>query len=173
MTLMTKTKPTKLYIPLLEDEVISLKPFTRMENYDYLVHLISTYRYSHFITDSDIKNMLCRANTHCWTAYDKQSGFSFGVIYLTQLDKTWTLDAYRDEPMTTILGNGNEYSYRAGKLVCDYFFSEVDKVLLTAHSVKNRAATIICKKLGFKTHKVYDTYFGQFIILKKERNHGT
>lgn len=154
-------------LPILGDDVLRLEPFCDDSDENYLIDLIERNDYTKISRD-DARRVLCTHETYCWVGYDKCACVKVGVVYLTRIGDYWTLDAYRDEPVVKRLGNSYSYSYNAGRFVMDYYFENIGKVLYTAHYKSNRAATIMCKKLGFTVEREIDTILGRFVILKKE-----
>lgn len=161
----------KLILPVLEDECITLNPFDSEKDYIYLLNLIEKNKYTK-ITREEIKQAIFKYDTFCWNGYDSQFGYKLGVIYLTHIAEPfdfWSIDAYRDDELVKGLSNVMDYSLRAGRLVSDYALKNLTKTLYTVHYKVNRAATIACKKLGFKIEKEIDSKLGKFIMLKKEK----
>jgi RimJ/RimL family protein N-acetyltransferase len=144
---------------LMEDDVVRLERFERPEDMDYLLDLAMKCKYTH-ITRDEAKRVMNQYPIEAWNCFDKKTGVKGGVAYLTKMPQFWTLDAYKDDELMKSIDNAMDYSYRVGKLVCDYAFQFVD-TLMTCHRAENRGATIVCKKLGFKE---------DFIMLKKEKN---
>jgi len=140
---------------MIQDDFIRLEPFEVKDDIETVLDLIMKSRFTR-LTRSEAKNALLAYPTLFWKGYDKLTSEFLGVIYLTKYPEHWTLDAYRQELTKAI---DNNFSYRAGKLISDYALTLTDK-LFTAHSVANRAATLVCKKLGFKE---------DFILMRKDR----
>lgn len=89
-----------------------------------------------------------------------------GVVMICFLDKLdwWTLDAYKNSEHDNRDG---DYSFRAGRLVIDWFFTNMDAdSLRTMHRTDNVLATKMCERLGFeKTH-----HNPEFVVLRLMRD---
>lgn len=158
-------------LPILEDDIVKLEPFDSDVDYSYLLDLIESNVYTRLTRDK-AEEAIHKFDTHCWNGYDKRCGVKIGVIYLSHITEPcefWSLDAYRDDRVTKKIDNAMDYSLRAGKLITDYALEELTNVLYTIHYKANRAATIVCKKLGFKIQRDINSPLGKFVMLKKEK----
>ena len=127
---------------------------------DYLIKLSKQYKYCK-ATGEQAKEVLNKYGYWFWNVY--LDGERVGVIYICLVPKLgFTLDAYKDIES----GVDTRYSYEAGKLVVDYVIKELTSVLWTAHDVRNRAATIVCKRMGFRKIKEVETALGKFVYMK-------
>jgi len=147
---------------ILEDDVVRLEPFKTKDDYKYLVDLAMKCKYTR-LTRDEAEVAVLKYPIMAWNGHEKKTNKKIGVIYITKAPISWMLDAYRDDKLVKEIDNTADYSFHAGKLVCDYAF-KFTKTLVTCHAFDNRAATIVCKRLGFKE---------DFIMLKKERKDGT
>jgi hypothetical protein len=143
---------------MLEDDIIRLEPFDLDDEIELVLDLVMACKFTN-LTREMAKEALYAHPTLFWMGIDKRTWDIAGVIYLTQLPQGWSLDAYKDDKGMKAVDNSMDYSYRAGKLVCDYAMTFTDR-LFTAHAFSNRGATVVCKKLGFKE---------DFLLMKKER----
>lgn len=161
-------------LEVLKDKELKLTPFESKLDFDYLCSLIEHYKYNTIGSYERMRELLDRYGREYWTG---SSGvYKLGVIflmYLAEMDE-WTLDAYDDIQNKQIADPKGDFSYRAGKLIIDYFFRTHDvKILTTRHDIRNRAATVVCKRLGFKvTGKIYLTDIGEHIVMRLERPYG-
>lgn len=142
---------------ILEDEVVKLESFELKNDIDYVLYLIMKCRYTR-VSREVAKKALVKFDVVFWHVLTKKEDTLIGVIYLTKTPGGWMLDAYRDDALVKSIDNTMDYSYRAGKLISD-FASKFTKKLLTMHAFENKAATAVCKKMGFEE---------DFIIMKKE-----
>lgn len=159
--------------PILQDDVVVLKPFAGNEDKEYLVDLSMKYRYT-TLTREDARKTVDQIDGLFWTAYIKQGDIRAGITFLAywQMHDLWTLDGYRDDPLVRTLIR-HDYSYHAARLVIDWALENVTTKLSTFHDTRNRAATLLCRRLGFKVaHKEIDTPSGKMIALTKEREYG-
>lgn len=159
---------------MLEDDIVRLEPFDGQEDYEYLLDLVMKNKYTR-VTREKAAGAIYKFETLCWNCYDKKTGVKGGVAYLTHIvepNDFWTLDAYKDDELMKRIDNVMDYSFRVGKLLSDYALNELTKTLYTIHYKTNRAATIVCKKLGFKIERDIDSTLGKFVMLKKEREYG-
>ena len=98
----------------------------------------------------------------------KANGVIGGVILICFLDRLnwWTIDAYKNSEHDNLLG---DYSYRAGKLVADWFFGNFDEnELHTIHKTDHRAATKVCQRIGFTEKNVNH----EFTFMRMRRPNG-
>lgn len=152
---------TCLRLPELVDRDITLRP---SDDREYLLELSKRYKLNK-LNDSELTRSLEYVK-HLWLG--ERLGTLAGVIYLCFIPNFnwWTLDAYKDDRLLKSLDNKGDFSYRAGKLIIDWFFeNKIDSTLYTVHEEANRGATIVCKRLGFKEVGLFDS----FLILKLER----
>ena len=94
---------------------------------------------------------------HLWIGkVGDEIGGIIALCWLHNLQK-WSLDAYKSNEHDNRLG---DYSFRAGRLVIDWFFKNIDDdKLITIHRSANHAATKLCERLGFEiTHKLGDEF---------------
>lgn len=169
--------PHALDIPILEDEVMLLKPFEGSDDFDYLVDLAMKYRFTE-ITEEQARSVVREAATLAWTGYIKETGMKSGVVYLCNNHKhgVWTIDGYRDDPVVKLLRNvfAADYSYHAARLVMNYAFDNLTDKLAAIHNVKNRPATALMRRLGFTVvHESVETPGGSFIVMSKEVGYGS
>lgn len=146
---------------LLLDAEIELVP---SHDKDYILKLALLNKF-HTVKSLEINNALDYVR-HIWVGY--ADGVKAGVVYLCYLPcyDWWTLDAYKEDDLLKFINNAGNYSFRAGKLVMDWFFANIKHPELhTVHERANRGATVVCKKLGFKE----SGYIGEYIVLKKAR----
>lgn len=94
---------------------------------------------------------------HLWIGKVNEAiGGVLMLCYLENLQK-WSLDAYKGNDFDNRLG---DYSFRAGRLVVDWFFRNItEDKLITMHRTVNRSATKLCERLGFEvTHKLGEEF---------------
>jgi hypothetical protein len=144
-----------------------------LDEFDYLFELVKKYKYNQ-VKREEVEFLIRRWGLHFWMVCDRETGIEGGVIYLSEIPSLgYSLDAYRDHEVSKTVGNKN-WSYQAGKLVVQFYHEHYDEVLFTTHSVRNRAATIMCKRLGFEVVYTYNSKFGEFILMAhKGGNHGS
>lgn len=156
----------------LTDGVVTLVPITdNRSDMNYLFNLMPKYRFN--IGDRAGKEKLTyKYGKHFWVGRTESFVGSVrgGVIYLCYLPEygIWTLDAYRDDELMRALNRRGDYSLRSGKLVIDWFFKTYKRDLFTVHDVRSRAATIVCRRLGFSKKTICDTPCGKFLIMQKK-----
>jgi hypothetical protein len=140
---------------ILTDGDITLE---QTEDKSYLVELMGKDKY-HVLDDKKLEYV-----RFLWVG--RVSGVLGGVIYFCYFppQNWWTFDAYKEDERLKKLDNQGNFSYRAGKLAIDWFFEKgIAQELFTGHDIKNRGATIICKRLGFK----FIGYLKKFVVLKR------
>ena len=143
---------------ILSDGEITLFPSTDTE---YLLKLARTNKYTHCTEEELVKSL--DYVKYAWNGYAGRT--LSGIVYLCYLPRYdwWTLDAYKEDELLKFINNKGDFSYRAGKLVIDWFFKNVNsKTLYTVHERENRGATVVCKRLGFKE----SGFINDFIVLK-------
>lgn len=152
-------------IPILSSDKVILRPFNPMNEIDLITRLANQYKYNK-TPDFLIKWAIGTTGLYFWKGYTKEGQFG-GIVYLShfkEIDR-YTLDAYRDFSVKL----DRHYFKEAGRLVIDFALKEITNVLYTAHDVRNRLATKMCKDLGFNTNEVMNTAYGQFIWMKRRR----
>lgn len=105
---------------------------------------------------------------HVWLG--KTRGVIGGILFLCYLENRdwWTLDAYKNDKLLKEMNNRGDYSFRAGKMVIDWFFENKNvNRLYTIHDVKNKPATIVCERLGFETDGFLEAFIIQTIWREK------
>lgn len=132
---------------VLKDNDILLVPGSMKENKDLVLKFAMGDRYSQ-TPEPQLERGL-EFVKYLWLG--KANEEIGGVLFLCFLDHMnwWTLDAYKNDKHDNADGN---YSYRAGKLVMDWFFQNIESAdeLHTIHRRANHAATKVCERLGFK-----------------------
>ena len=133
---------------LIMDELV-LIPQTLGENFDYLMDLAMEDKYSHVTREVLIPTL--KYIKHLWVA--EIDGLRSGIAFLTKIDDTWMLHAYRDKVLDKDKLRGL-YSYNTGLLVIEWFEKHYcTSKLFTSHHTTNKAATKMCERLGFRqTH---------------------
>ena len=137
-------------IEVLQQGDLILMPFDPHDEIKYIMRLASLYRYHATKSEETVVDIIDRYGRIFWKGEIK--GESVGIIYLTYEPSydEWQLHAYADMEVLKRLNPKGDYSYRAGRLAIQYFFDKFgNKYLYTVHNVANRAATIMCKRLGF------------------------
>lgn len=151
--------------PYLHDEVIELHPFKGLSEFDYLFELADLHKYTK-VQREEVESLVLCYGIHFWTGYNVKTKEREGVVYLSRYPWLgYSLDAYKEDKGLP----ARVYSMSAANLVLGFFFDNVGNQLFTTHSVENRAATALCKRLGFKTISEYDSIFGRFILMLRSK----
>lgn len=157
----------------LQDDLVRLEPIVDSAGMKYLFSLMPKYKLDTNDHPSKIKVTL-KYGKHFWLGRTESfvGMVRGGVIYLCYMPEydIWTLDAYRDDQLLRALNRRGNFSYRSGKLVMDWFFKTYRKHLYTVHDLRNRAATLVCRRLGFEEYSQPDTPIGKFILMRKKYN---
>lgn len=101
-------------------------------------------------TDEAIETAL-QYVVHAWAG--QAYGVRAGVVFLCFIPEVhvWTLDAYKDDELLKMINHKGDFSYRAGRLIMDWFFANIEAdELYIIHSQDNRGAKRLSKRLGFK-----------------------
>lgn len=148
-----------LALPVFAKEGFTLTP---TDDRSYLLQLALSNKYNK-LSEKDLTKSLSYIK-YAWIG--EVRGQKAGVIFLCYIEPIdwWTLDAYKEDKLLKHLDNHGDFSYRSGTLITNWFMQTMKKDLYTVHEVANRAATIVCKRIGFSPV----TTFNQFIVLKKE-----
>ena len=156
-------------IPVLKDDLVTLTPFTG-DDVEYLVQLRKQYKYNK-LSDDEARNLIPQYGKHFWKG--STDGVDFGVVWLSYIPMLggWQLDSYRDDRLVKTLKR-DDYSYRSGKLILDYFFNNIGEEISTYHDKRSRAANIALRKLGFKCEGHMVTPYGDMVIFKQRRSNG-
>ena len=157
---------------ILKDDTVKLHSFDSPSDTEYLFRLIEACPWT-----KAPKEQWQEAINHgkeFWKV-ELLGGNLGGVIYLSYISELdwWTFDAYRDERYLARREDRRtgDWSFRSGELVIKYFFEtkSCDR-LYTSHLRKNRFATLVCERLGFKKCGSLQNKFGDFQVLVKTRN---
>lgn len=140
-------------LPTLRNNELILKPTSLEESREYILLLADEDRYKR--TPVQELDTPLQYVQNVWIA--EVDGHRIGVLiicYIPELD-WWTFDAYRDKNLDNKLG---DYSYTAAKFVLNWFFNNppVYKEIHAMHTIPNRAARMMCKRLGFKDKSIID-----------------
>ncbi len=152
----------------LENELIRCLPFEGTEDFDFLAALVQKCKFTQLSTE-EIKKHLQETEGYFWKILDAKTGKAGGVIYFSihgQDPRLW-FHAYKDDALAKRLNNKADYSYKAAKLILEYASATIKKQIVTTHSTDNRAATILCKRLGFKQTEILKTEYGPFIVMAR------
>ena len=153
-------------LDILQNEKVKLIPFQYEGDFDYLIGIAMKYKYN--ITPKNMfLSLLKQYGVAFWNGY-MENGVKGGVAYVCYYPEIgrYTFDAYRDNDLCKQHNPKGDYSYEAGKLLVPYILRNIANILYTTHSIENRVATIMCKRLGFKIVEITDTILGRFIVLK-------
>lgn len=154
--------------PHLGDDKVLCEPFNKLTDFDYLYVLAQKYKFNK-VPREIMSNYILKSGYQFWNCLDKKTRVKGGVVYLSFLfGLGYTLDAYKDDRLAKSLDNTADYSYRVGKLILTYFFNHVSKRIYTMHIAENRAAHIVCKRLGFRELREITCDFGKFILFVNE-----
>jgi hypothetical protein len=157
---------------ILKNDLVSIKPFTNEDDFEYLLTLAQQYKYNK-LSLQEARITLDKCGKFFWTGYieDKvRAGVAYVCKYYTPNNTVmWTFDAYRDDELVKAYNRKIHYTYEAGKLLVPWILENITPMLWTAHDVRNRAATMVCKEIGFVEDKVTMSKFGKFIVMKAER----
>lgn len=144
----------------LQKDNLILEP---TKDLDYILELIKQYKYAK-ISEQVSSNILRDYGYKFWEVY--VSGERSGVIYITYISKLgYLLDAYKDQRVK----NDLKYSEMAGRLVVDYFHKNIFSILYTSHDIRNRLATLVCRRLGFRKINTIISKLGEFILMRSDK----
>lgn len=119
------------------------------EDRKYLTELMLRNKYT-ILNERGVEKFL-KYVRYVWVG--RASGMLGGVLFFCfypELNR-WTFDAYKEDDKLKVLDNKGDFSYKSGRLVVNWFFEcKVSDKLFTMHDQKNRGATLVCKRLGFK-----------------------
>ena len=158
---------------ILKDGDLSLTPFTSTdETYtDYLYSLVDFYQFNTIKSKEKMMELIERYGSKFWLVKGKDiAGGVIFIMYFPEFDE-WSFDAYCDMDVARSIDKKGNLPYRAARLVIDYFFSQdIAKTLYTRHDIRNRAATLLCRRLGFKEiGHVFLTDIGNYVIMKIDK----
>lgn len=154
-------------LPTLKGNRVELRPFDFNKDAEYMYSLVCAHKYTN-TTEKDFKHVMEMYAKYAWNAYF--DGVQCGVLYFAywkQIDG-WTLDAYRDEVLAKRIDNTVSFPTIAAKMAMQWFYNNVHHTLHTTHDIRNRAATILCKRLGFKVVAHIPVDKTQFVLMKAE-----
>ena len=137
-------------------------------DYRYVTSLCKRYKYN-TQNDEQIVKQIEEQVKYLWEVWLED--VRVGVIFFRYMPEvnSFTFDAYRDDQLMKCLFNNPMHTFRAGKMALDWFEEKkiADKVF-TIHDVRSRAATIMCRRLGFKKDLIKHTDWGDFIAMRKD-----
>lgn len=141
-----------------ETESILITPFKDQHDFTYLLELIQKYKYNTFTPEQCLR-VLLKFGKYFWITYTKSNdgepNKKYGVVYLSYFDNLgYTLDAYKDPDAEY----NPKVSIDAGRIISNFVLDTPefcsDKVL-TFHDERNKAATFIVERIGFKEKETY------------------
>lgn len=145
---------------ILKKDNIVLRP---TNDISYIIELAKQYKYNK-LNDQTSADILKDYGYKYWNCF--RDGKKYGVVYLCYVPQLgYTLDAYKDQRVKSDI----KYSTEAGRLVVDYFHKEIFPVLWTSHDIRNRLATLVCRKIGFKKHDTIHSKLGEFILMRRDK----
>ena len=152
-------------LPLIKDGVAQMEPFKGFKDYDYLFELTKKYRYNKTPREK-VEMDLIKYLRAIWKGFDQKTHTPLGVVFITYLPwMGYSFDAYFDHELAYTIDPKANYSMRAGHMTLAYFFTFMHNHIFTTHDIRNRAATIASKKLGFQVINEYDTSHGKFVLM--------
>jgi hypothetical protein len=154
---------------ILQNQKVRLQPFENEEDFEYLLGLTLTYKYDKGFPKEFKRKALELFGHLFWTLYAGDT--RVGVVYTSYMPNFgYTIDGYRDDEVAKRIDNKISFSYEAIKLVTDFMLNNITDILWTTHDIRNRGATIMCKRYGYIVEKEMDTHIGRFILMVKRRN---
>jgi len=150
----------------LEDENILLEPFNDYKDYEYLFSLADKYKYNKVY---DIKDKLKSVDNGIifWKVKDK--GETLGVLFVCCFNGVFTMDGYRDDEKAREVNREKSHLYHGTVLASEYILNEYTNILWTTHDIRNRGATILAKKAGYKVDKEININLSKFVTMFKRR----
>ena len=138
--------------------------------HDYLVSLAIQYPYRIFQDETAVRREIEKIVQDLWIAY--ADGIPAGCAFLSYIEQynIYTFDAYHDRNVTKSIDNRVPWVYDAGKMLVPYILNHKSEILWSWHDVRNRAATIMLKKLGFTDDGIRETIFGKYQIFYTRRD---
>ncbi len=149
---------------ILQNDKVKLIPFDNREDFEYLYSLIPLYKHN---TTSwvEAKKLIDLYGLYFWTAYLNETKVGVAcVCYFPKVDR-YSLDGYRDDKAAKRVNNKVSFIYEAGKLITDYMLNNITNAIWTAHTVKNRGATIACRRIGFNEEEIK----GDIIVMRRRK----
>jgi len=156
---------------LIIDRDIRLIPVDINSNIDLVLDIASKNPHAN-LTHEKLKEALPFVK-HTWIGH--AHGMFIGVIFLLHFpsEDEWTIDAYRDErkiqsikDRQKSIDKRSDFSYRGGRAILKWFFENKSaNFIFTMHVKENRAATMLCKRLGFEEAG----FIQDLIVLKLRR----
>jgi RimJ/RimL family protein N-acetyltransferase len=155
-------------LPAIETELIRCLPFTAERDFDFLTSLVQRCKFTQ-LSSEQIKKHLQETEGYFWKILDTKTGAQGGVIYFSKHagDSRLWFHAYKDDALAKRLSNKADYSYKAAKLILKYASENFKETIATMHSIDNRGATILCKRLGFTKTDILKTEYGPFIVMTR------
>lgn len=154
-------------LPVLQNDIIRCVPFEGNEDFEYLIDLCLGCKYTK-VDRRTIETVLSKTEGYFWKIYDVQKDLAGGVIYFCWCNEKLWLHAYKaDEFVRRLFDVKLDHGYQAAKLLLDYVAKEITPVIYTMHSIDNRGATILCKRLGFIETEGIKTKYGNYIMMRR------
>lgn len=159
-------------LPILKDGLLALEPFTVTDKsqMDYFCDIVARYTYNTIKTKEAMIDLIDKYAKEMWLVRAKD--MAGGVIFLMQFNGEWSFDAYADMEVGRAVDKHGDLSYRSARLVLDYFFENSGcHEIITRHDYRNKGASLLCRRLGFKdigTIEIKD--IGKLICLKLNKD---
>jgi len=155
-------------LPVLENSVIRCVPFEGRDDVEYLIDLCLGCKYTK-VDRRTIETVFAKQEGFYWSIYDAAKNLKGGVIYFTWCNGKLWLHAYKaDMFVKRMFDIKLDHAYQAAKLLLDYATKEISPVIYTMHSVDNRGATLLCKRLGFVEIEGIKTKYGNYITMRRD-----
>jgi len=141
--------------------------------YEYLIELALRYEYR-LLNDPDrIRHEIRKFVKNIWIGYgDGQRGGCAFLSYIKDYG-IYTFDAYKDNAVSKAIDNKIPWAYEAGKLLIPYILENITPEIWSWHDVRNRAATVVLKRLGFTDLMDRDLPFGKVKVFKIGGSYGS
>jgi len=148
---------------------ITLVPFDKPTDFDYLVDLAMKYKWNR-VSREQMYRLLRNYGRYFWNSYYKDQKYGVGYICYNDDIDIWTIDLYRDNALCKALDRKAEMTFRPGQVLIKHIFetTQIER-LFGITDAKNRALLMLAKRLGFKFCRDIDTIFGKFRMIVRDR----
>lgn len=135
---------------------------------DYLYKLVKADKYW-TISREEVWETVTKFNYRLWRIFYKciPTGI-VGIHYRPEVG--WCIDGYRDDhACNTWVDNKVSCPLIAGTLITDYVLNNLSDVIYSFHPQRNRGASILCLRMGYKKIEEFTGDGVKFILFSKRR----
>ena len=157
--------------PVFVIDELEMIPLDKKLDKEYFFELASKSKYNE-MNRSQFEQVLEENVIFAWTVY--VSSVKSGVCYIAYWPaySIYTLDGYRDDRLVRSINSKKSFSTVSAQLVLRWFFGNIANTIYTIHAKRNRAATVLCNRLGFKRESKQEINGKDYLVFRMRGQYG-